>query len=370
MKHLTNEKIPLSISNLRLFSQKANSETLNLGLGKPYIDAPLELKDLICEVAKNSILEYSSNQGSPSLREAIEQRLKIPRESLVITNGAQEALYLALGSILNPQDEVLISDPGFVGYAPIARMFSAEVTFYKLMNANDNFNYDLNEIRTKVSAKTKAVILGDLANPTGSVFDELFFSKLIELAHQYNFFIIVDEVYSELSFQKQYRPACLKDPFVITINSLSKSHALTGMRIGYLGALNKDIISKATVLHQYMMTCANRLSQNLAEAILKSDHYYVDIINHFKNYYKKSFEIFVTNLNKKIVIPQGSFYLFLKLPEEHDVAFCSKVFEEQNLLMIPGSFFGEQGKGYARLALSLEYNQISNAALKLKNYLP
>lgn len=369
MKSLTNEKIPISISKLRIFSQKANATTINLGLGKPYIDFPIELKEQIQELTLKSKLDYSLNQGTIELREAIEARLKIKKEHQIITNGAQEALYLALASLINPLDEVLISDPGFVGYAPIVNILGGQVVFYDLKQENNHFNYDFDLIESKVSSKTKAIIIGDIANPTNSTFDLQFINKLLKLAEKFDFFVIVDEVYSELHYSKMYSPHSLISDRIISINSLSKSHALTGMRIGFLSSQHKDVIAKSLVLHQYMMTCANRLAQNLAQVIYQDQELYFKIIVHFRNYYKKNFEIFSSETKLNETLSEGGFYYFMKLPDLDDVNFCEQLLLNQNILITPGSFFGKQGQGFARIALSLTHDEVAKASKLLAQYL-
>lgn len=362
-----NQKIPTTVSKLREFNAKANASTLNLGLGKPYEDTPPELRELAQELVKKSVLDYSENSGTLGLRSSISQFFRAKSENFLITHGAQEALFSSIMGLLNAGDELLIPDPGFLAYKTMGELHGIVVTTYKLKNTNHQFTYDVDEVLRQVSAKTKMVLVSKVANPTGSDISLSDVQKLATELKKRNIILLSDEVYGELHFKETYDPLFKLSSNIVTVNSLSKSHALTGWRVGYVGTTHEDIMKKILVTHQYVGTCATRISQNLAEMLFSNRELYEKIANSYRMHYKESVNEFLSVVSGPH--PCGAFYLFLPVPPNFtsDLEFCETLLRDQNILVIPGSFFGSEGKNYYRVALSMK-DGVKKVAEKFKSY--
>jgi aspartate/methionine/tyrosine aminotransferase len=365
-----NHLIPTQISQLRQFSSRAKPDTINLGLGKPFVDTPLELKELAKKVIDTTPLDYSDNAGTKELRQAMAKKFSLSIDHICVTHGAQEGLMSSLMGLLNPGDEVLISDPAFVAYKTMITMLGGVPRTFELKFHNQAFIYDVYDILKNISEKTKIVLLGRLANPTGSDLKQQEIIFLASELRKKNILLIADEVYSELHFTEAYIPAAKMGDNIISINSLSKSHALTGWRLGYVLCQDESLLKKIIVAHQYIGTCATRISQNLAQKIFEDDVLYHSIIKSFKDYYFKSFDIFLANVDLKTPKPQGSFYLFQEIPAKFktDFEFAEYFLQHENILVLPGSIFGDQGKRFVRIALSIKHDQIKLISFAFKKY--
>lgn len=293
-----NVKIPTAISKLRQFNGKATSSTINLGLGKPYEDTPFELRELALDVVKNSVLDYSENQGTIGLRTSMGQFFDSKPENFLVTHGAQEALFSSMMGLLNVGDELLIPDPGFLAYQTMGEIHGLLVTTYKLKNDNHQFSYDIDELLRQVTPKTKMVLISKVANPTGSDLPLADLKKLCHELKKRDVILLSDEVYSELHFKEPYDPLFKYSSNVVTVNSLSKSHALTGWRLGFVGTTHGPMMKKILVTHQYIGTCATRISQNLAELLFANRELYQSIANRYRMHYKESVNEFLSVLGE------------------------------------------------------------------------
>lgn len=359
-----NKNVPVKISDLRTFSALANDKTINLGIGKPYIDTPVEIKEIALDVLKsNKALDYSENKGNKNLRSAMALLYNGKSDDFIVTNGAQEALYNALTAIVSYQEEVLIPDPGFLAYKPMIEMLGAYSRTYKLVKKNSQFFYDPEEILKKVSAKTKAVIVSKVSNPTGSDFSLDAFKFLADQLRRKNVVLISDEVYGEFHFAEEYSPFYLHAENIVSINSLSKSHAMTGWRIGFAATKNEMIQKKILVAHQYATTCVNHFTQHVAEVLYSDRSLYQKIALRFKMEYLENLNLFCqANFLPR---PCGGFYMFIPINNGagDDVAYATDLLKRKNILVIPGSYFGEEGRGFIRVALSVN-KEIMNKILK------
>lgn len=368
-----NENIPTALSRLRQFNARANSSTLNLGIGRPFEDTPSILRELAIDVIKFSVLDYSDNEGTPGLRKNISQFFATDANHFLITHGAQEALFIAVMGLLEAGDELLIPDPGFLAYQTLGEMHALEVKTYKMKNHNHQFIYDVDEILKQVTRKTKMVLISKVANPTGSDLSLDDLGKLAVELKKRGIILLSDEVYGELHFKEKYDPLFKLSSNIVTVNSLSKSHALTGWRIGYVGCTHEGMMKKMLVAHQYIATCAARISQNVAEKLFANPQMYESIAKKYRDYYQKTMTDFLSVLPKDIAgaVPCGAFYAFLPIPKNFSSGeeFCETLLTEQNILAVPGGFFGSQGEQYYRLALSVKPEiNVKEIALKFKNY--
>ncbi|RYZ97189.1 MAG: pyridoxal phosphate-dependent aminotransferase, partial [Proteobacteria bacterium] len=242
-----NEGLPNKVSALRAFSSRAKAGTISLSLGKPFEDMPLSLRELAADILQDPRLpmDYSENAGFSGVRALLEDHYELPSGTTLLMHGTQEAIFAVLLTLLNPGDEVLVPNPGFLAYAPMVASLHAKPVEYRLAKEGAGFVYDIAKIRAKVTKKTKAIFLNAPANPTGSVVSAHF---VRELAAEFpRLKIISDEVYGELSYGEPYIPFAAYAPNIVSVNAFSKSHALTGWRIGWLACTDRAFIARVLV---------------------------------------------------------------------------------------------------------------------------
>ena len=368
-----NEGLPVKISALRAFSGRAKSSTISLALGKPYEDMPKELRALAGEVLKNQNLpmDYSENAGFAAVRALLEDHYELANGSSILTHGAQEALFAALLTLLNPGDEVLVPNPGFLAYAPMVHSLRGKAVEYRMAKRGGDFIYSLAEIRAKVNRRTKAILLNAPGNPTGSVVDAHFVRELA--AGFPKLTILSDEVYGELSFSEPYIPFARYAENIVSINAFSKSHALTGWRIGWLACANRKLTSRMLVAHQYLTTCASAPAQHLVGALLARPKLFAEIRDRYAAGYLRRRDVFLKALGEAgtaIEPPAGGFYLFLPIPRKFksSLAFGEALLAEKDVLVTPGEFFGSLGKRHVRISYATSLENCRKAGAAIASY--
>jgi aspartate/methionine/tyrosine aminotransferase len=354
-----NKGLPAKISALRAFNGLAGANTINLGLGKPYQDMPQELRRLAGSLLQKNELrqDYTENAGLKSARSKLEAAYGLPAESTILTHGAQEALYAALCALLNPGDEVLLPNPGFLAYGPMVSMMHGRPRFYALKKRGAEFFYDLDSILRGVGRRTKAVLLNAPGNPTGSTVTEDFVRDLAAALKKKKVILLSDEVYAELAYEGDYRPYCLLGKNIVSINAFSKSHALTGWRIGWLGCADPKLRNRLLVAHQYLSTCASVPAQHLVHALLSDEALFRGIRDGFRTEYLRKRDVLRQALGgaaSQAALPGAGFYFFLQIPAgfKSSLAFAHKLLEKDDVLVIPGEFFGSAGKKFVRVSFS------------------
>jgi len=257
-------------SMIRKISDRAKPGSISLGLGEPDLPTPEVIIREAVRVIQEEKSGYTLQAGIPALREKIASdypHLNLALDQIIVTAGSQEALYLIMRTLVVPDDEVLLPNPGFIPYTMMTRMLGGHAVTYRLPARND-FAFDLDEFKSKLSPNTKVVICISPSNPTGRVLtkDNLrAIAKAVEESGS-GAFIISDEIYRELYFTPE-RPASISEfyPRTIVVSGLSKSMRMTGWRIGWLAG-ETDVIKAALVLHGYTVTCASSISQKAALA--------------------------------------------------------------------------------------------------------
>lgn len=360
--------LPTGISPLRAFNSQANANTINLGLGKPWEDMPPELRELVPRILKER-LDYTENAGLLQVRRKLELHYGLSESSAVLTHGAQEAIFAALLALLNRGDEVLIPDPGFLAYAPMVRMLGGKDKFYALARKKNSFHFDPEAILKAITKKTKVVILNAPGNPVATLRGDLcIFLKAME---KKGIFVISDEVYGELVYEGVYAPLAQESKQVVSINAFSKSHALTGWRIGWVAARNPDLYKRLLVAHQYISTCASVPAQRLVGELLEDRNLFRSIIARYRSEYKAKRDLLFHELgNTELVRPEAGFYAFLPIPKtfSSSLAFAKALLAKKDVLVIPGEFFGKNGKRFVRVSFAVPDDWIKQAAAALKSF--
>ena len=373
----------IQVSLIRQFDQ-AISEipgVLRLTLGEPDFTTP----DHVKEAAKRAIDQdqsyYTGMSGLLTLRQAasdfVKEKYQLdynPENEILVTIGATEALSATLTAILEEGDKVLLPAPAYPGYEPIVNLVGAEIVE---IDTTDNGFVLTPEMLEKAileqGDKLKAVILNYPANPTGITYSREQLEALAAVLRKYEIFVVCDEVYSELTYTGENHVSLgtmLRDQAII-INGLSKSHAMTGWRLGFIFA-PANFTAQLIKSHQYLVTAANTMAQHAAvEALTAGKN---DAESMKKEYIQRRDYIIekMTKLGFEIIKPDGAFYIFAKIPagyNQDSFAFLKDFAQKKAVAFIPGAAFGQYGEGYVRLSYAASMETIREAMKRLEEYM-
>jgi len=347
-------------SELRKIFDKAPSKSINLGLGEIQFPTPKIISDKAIDVIKQQNIRYTPNAGLPDLQKAITNYYNIKLNGNVcVTTGAEEAIFASLFSFVNPGDEVLIANPTYIAYKTIIKMLDAIVVEFDL-NPELGFKLNQNDFSSKITSKTKVLLLNNPSNPTGKCFSEDEVNFMISKCIDNNILIIVDEIYREL-FMK-YKPMSFleKRGKIIVISGLSKSHCMSGWRIGWAASIDPDLIKPIIVSHQYICTCAPHISQEIAvtalsrKGMIAQNKIRKELIAN-RDFVLDQFKHFLPDIS--VLKNTSSPYLFFNVAVD-DITFTNEMLK-QGLIVMPGSIFGSNGKQWIRLNYALDKKKLA-----------
>ena len=373
----------IQVSLIRQFDQ-AISEipgVLRLTLGEPDFTTP----DHVKEAAKRAIDQdqsyYTGMSGLLTLRQAasdfVKEKYQLdynPENEILVTIGATEALSATLTAILEEGDKVLLPAPAYPGYEPIVNLVGAEIV--EIDTTENGFVLTpemLEKAILEQGDKLKAVILNYPANPTGITYSREQLEALAAVLRKYEIFVVCDEVYSELTYTGENHVSLgtmLRDQAII-INGLSKSHAMTGWRLGFIFA-PANFIAQLIKSHQYLVTAANTMAQHAAVEALTAGKNDTEPMK--KEYIQRRDYIIekMTKLGFEIIKPDGAFYIFAKIPagyNQDSFAFLKDFAQKKAVAFIPGAAFGQYGEGYVRLSYAASMGTIREAMKRLEEYM-
>lgn len=310
---------------------------INLSIGQPDFDVPAPVKDACVDAIQGGKNAYSVTQGIAPLRERLTSIVRAeyphPDRSLFITSGTSGGLVLTMMTLVNPGDEVVFLDPYFVMYEPLTKLVGGVP---RPVPCYPDFRVDLDRVADAINPKTKLLIVNSPANPTGVMLTEAEVRGLAELAAERNVAIVSDEIYRAFDYDGTFvSPAKFNDRAIV-IDGFSKSHAMTGWRVGWVHGPG-EVIQEMTKLQQYSFVCAPQPCQWGAVAALDvpMDDYVAD--------YRRKRDLIVEGLKDKyeLVVPGGAFYVFPKAPGGNGTQFVERCLKEE-LLVIPGKIFSGQ----------------------------
>ena len=373
----------IQVSLIRQFDQ-AISEipgVLRLTLGEPDFTTP----DHVKEAAKRAIDQdqsyYTGMSGLLTLRQAasdfVKEKYQLdynPDNEILVTIGATEALSATLTAILEEGDKVLLPAPAYPGYEPIVNLVGAEIV--EIDTTENGFVLTpemLEKAILEQGDKLKAVILNYPANPTGITYSREQLEALAAVLRKYEIFVVCDEVYSELTYTGENHVSLgtmLRDQAII-INGLSKSHAMTGWRLGFIFA-PANFTAQLIKSHQYLVTAANTMAQHAAVEALTAGKNDAEPMK--KEYIQRRDYIIdkMTDLGFEIIKPDGAFYIFAKIPagyNQDSFAFLKDFAQKKAVAFIPGAAFGQYGEGYVRLSYAASMGTIREAMKRLEEYM-
>jgi aminotransferase len=367
-------------SGIRRFFAAAGEmpDSINLSIGEPDFIPPEYVLDACCQAAKSGKTHYAPTNGIPELLEALAQKAYAeynlsydPESEILVTVGGTEAIFLALLSLVNPGDEVLLPNPGFVCYEPCV-LFAGGVPVYIPLLEENGFKPSINDVTSRITKKTRVIIINSPNNPTGAVLTYNEAAALAKIAVERDIIVISDEVYEKIVYDDAKHYCLATFPGMrertLIINSFSKTYAMTGLRIGFVYG-PKELISPLWLAHQYIVTCVDAIAQYAALAALKESQEFVKIM--VKEFDKRRLFVY-KRLNEigefKCVLPKGAFYLF---PRIRNFGMTSEEFarylvKEARVVTVPGSTFGSYGEGYIRISYSAAYEQLEEALNRIE----
>jgi len=322
---------------------------------------------------------YTSNSGMPELREEIARYLSNrysvsykPQNEILITTGVSEGLDIAMRAILNPGDEVIIPDPAYVSYAPCVCLARGKPVHVEV-RVEDNFELRAEDIVHHITNKTRAILLGYPANPTGAVMSRDKLIQIGNLARRHNLIVISDEIYARLVYGVEdicFASLPEMKESTILLSGFSKAYAMTGWRLGY-AAGNSDIIAAMTKIHQYTMLCAPIMSQKAAiEALRFGEPDVQEMVNDYNRRRLLMVKGF-NNIGLACFEPKGAFYAFpsIKITGMTSEEFAESLLIEEKVVVVPGTAFGKCGEGYIRCCYATAMNQIEEALSRIQRFL-
>ena len=379
--NLISQKVEsLPSSGIRKFFDLLSSmeDVISLGIGEPDFVTPWHIREAGTYSLEKGYTMYTSNSGMPELRQALADYLRLryglsyhPEHEILITVGSSEGLDLAMRAIINPGDEVIIPDPCYVAY-PANIILAGGVPISTPTSEQNSFSIKASDIEARITKQTKAILIGYPANPTGAVMSKSESSAIAELAKKYNLLVISDEIYARLVYGVEHIcfPSLpgMKERSIL-ISGFSKSHAMTGWRIGYVAA-DRRFIQALTKIHQYTMLCAPTMAQMAAIEALRSGESEVEKM---VQEYNRRRRLMVKRLNEiglPCFEPKGAFYAFpsIKATGMNSEDFAEKLLIEEKVAVVPGTAFGPCGEGFIRCCYATSVSDIEEALGRMDRF--
>ncbi|MBT3483677.1 MAG: pyridoxal phosphate-dependent aminotransferase [Desulfobacula sp.] len=349
----------------------------NLGIGQPDFDTPVHIRDAAKKGLDQGYTRYPPAAGFQDLREAVARKVEAenklqadPDSEIFISVGAMQGIFNVMLHLVNPGDEVIVVDPGYDYYSQI-RLFGG-VPVRVAVKEENRFKLDPKDVKKAVTLKTKAIILNTPSNPTGAVFDRESLEQIAAICKEHEIMVISDEPYEHILFDGNEHVSIgsldgMKD-LTVSIYTLSKSYAMTGWRVGYVVA-DKAIIDEMEKLMEHMVSGVTAVAQRAALAAITESQ---DCVKQMVERYAKRRELMYNGLNSikgiSCVKPESTFYAFPNISSfgMSSWDFAKYMVKEHKLALLPGSIFGENGEGFARLSFATSSRNIETALKKLQ----
>ena len=355
------------------------TDAISLGIGEPDFVTPWHIRDAGIYSLERGHTKYTSNAGMLELRREIANYLRRRFDleydytnQILVTVGGSEAIDLAIRVLVNPGDEVIIPVPSFVCYGPLTEM-AGGVPVYVELTAENGFRLTPEQLKAAITPRTKALVLPFPSNPTGGIMERRDLEAIAQVLKDNDIMVISDEIYAELTYgQRHVSPANLTQLYdrTVVVNGFSKSHAMTGWRMGYVCA-PQPVIAAMTKLHQFGIMSAPTTSQYAAIEAMRSGD---EDIAHMREEYDSRRRYLVENLNRiglDCFEPKGAFYVFpcIRSSGLSSDEFCERFLREEKVAVIPGTAFGPGGEGYVRACYASSMRDLTESISRLDNFL-
>ncbi|BCV21267.1 aminotransferase class I/II-fold pyridoxal phosphate-dependent enzyme [Moorella sp. Hama-1] len=363
----------------RFFDLVANTKgVISLGVGEPDFVTPWHIREACVQSLERGYTMYTSNYGLPELRQAIaaylERRFGLsydPLKQIMVTIGASEAVDLALRTVLNPGDEVLIPEPCYVSYQPITKL-AGGVPVTIPTTAADNFALTAARLEKYLTPRSKVLLLCFPNNPTGAVLNREEMQDIARLVIKYNLLVISDEIYAELRYEGQPLSfASLPDmqDRTILVSGFSKAFAMTGWRVGYVAA-HPDFLAAMVKIHQYTILCAPVMGQMAALEALR--HGSQDVDRMVEQYDQRRRLVYsrLREMGLDCFEPRGAFYIFPSIAATglDATTFAEELLKEEKVAVVPGTAFGASGEGFIRCSYAASLADLTEAMNRMERF--
>lgn len=354
-------------------------DAISLGVGEPDFDTPWHIREEGIYSLEKGRTHYTSNAGLKELKVEIDRFLTRrygisydPDKEIMVTVGGSEAIDIAMRAMLDPGDEVLIPQPSYVSYLPCAVLANGVPVIIQLKEENE-FRLTAEELEAAITPKTKLLVLPFPNNPTGAVMEKEDLEKIAEVVLRHDIFVLSDEIYSELTYLDKHVSIASVPGMrerTIVINGFSKSHAMTGWRLGY--ACGPEVVIRQMLkIHQYAIMCAPTNSQYAAVAALRDGDRDVEEMREEYNGRRRYLMHRFKEMNLECFEPFGAFYVFPCIREFGMTSeqFATELLNAQKLAVVPGNAFGECGEGYLRISYAYSLDNLKKAMDRLEAFI-
>lgn len=378
---LSKKMTSIKPSGIRKFFDILNSMegAISLGVGEPNFDTPYFIRDEGVYSLEKGKTFYTSNAGLMDLKKEIDRYLqrKIqtsyqPETEIIVTVGGSEAIDIALRSMLDAGDEVLIPQPSYVSYEPCTVLADGVPVVIELREEN-GFKLTKEQILEKITDKTKILILPFPNNPTGSIMNLQELEEIAKVIIEYDLYVISDEIYCELTYIGNHASIVQIEGMkerTILVNGFSKSYAMTGWRLGYACG-PEAIISQMTKIHQFAIMCAPTTSQYAAVSALRDGDEEVARMRESYNQRRRFLLAKLEELGMTCFAPEGAFYVFPSIKHfgMSSEEFATRLLTEEKVALVPGTAFGDCGEGYLRISYAYSLQQLKEALSRMKRFI-
>ena len=354
-------------------------DAISLGVGEPDFVTPWHIRESGIYSLEKGSTHYSSNTGVLELRQEISKYLTRkfdieydPTNQIIVTVGGSEAIDIAMRSVINPGDEVLIPEPSFVCYKPCT-VLAGGVPVPITTTAEDNFKLTPEALKAAITPKTKLLVLPYPNNPTGGVMEKEDLEKIAAVLRDTNIVVLSDEIYAELTYgHKHVSIASLPGMYerTVIVSGFSKAYAMTGWRLGYVTG-PKELISVMLKIHQYAIMCAPTTSQYAAIDALRNGD---DDIDYMREEYDNRRRLVIKSFREMgldCFEATGAFYVFpsIKSTGKSSQDFCEQLLREQKVAVVPGDAFGDSGEGHIRASYCYSIKNLTTALERIDRFI-
>lgn len=380
-KVLSNKIKNIKPSGIRKFFDIAATMegVISLGVGEPDFSTPWVIRKAAIQVLERRHIVYGPNLGIAPLRKALSKHIEKKHgvtynadSEIIVTVGGSEAIDLAVRGIIDPGDEVLIVEPCFVCYAPLVELMGGAAVPVPTRIEN-NFKLTVDDLKSKVTERTKLLILPFPNNPTGAIMTKEDLEPIAEFLRDTNIMVLSDEIYSELTYGRRHC-SIIELPDMaertIYVNGFSKAYAMTGWRLGYVAA-PVPIVHQIFKIHQYGIMCSPYISQNAAiEALNSCDSEIAKMVDEY-NIRRRYLVSEFNRIGLSCFNPEGAFYVFpcIRSTGLTSEEFCERLLFEEKVAVVPGSAFGESGEGYIRISYAYSLKHLMEAMSRIEDFL-
>jgi aspartate aminotransferase len=359
----------IELSLIRQINALATSESLNLGIGEPNIEPDATLRRLAAKAASTGSWHYSANAGHLSLRKKIVEQRRMdfdPKSEICVTAGTEEGLYAIFQAYVGDGDEVLVPNPGFVSYPTLARIAGGVAVPYDLEPPDWNLNPKA--VLSKITSRTKLIVVNSPSNPLGSIVSR----QTLETIASAGPLVVSDEIYREIWYDAPPTSMLGMSRNVIVVDGMSKSHSMTGLRLGWIVA-QEEVMKPIITAHQYIATCASVFSQQLTELIFDAREWNAAWLERMRDQFRTQREAVMYSigheLEAEIQPPAGAFYAFVPVPSCETVKFAKTLATDAAVLVIPGVAFGSAGEGFVRVSFAASPETIGAGVERIGRWL-